>query len=183
MAEEEEARVTALLACKLVRQFSACKADRTRVMLQELQSEAEAARAEFCTLSANQCKSSNQERRLFPCWRIYDSSFLRSAAKSSPPPAFTWIISRSTASACFTLPAERIWRFGGHDLEDTIWNDLEGIVAKRKHGRYNAERQVGSSLRIRLTRRLAAEKNCLKEESLRAGFGQESTIGLVAPIF
>jgi hypothetical protein len=83
-----------------------------------------------------------------------------------------------------------IWRarFGGHDLEgidleDTIWNDLEGIVAKRKHGRYNAERQVGSSLRIRLTRRLAAEKNCLKEESLRAGFGQESTIGLVAPIF
>ena len=121
MAEEEEARVTALLACKLVRQFSACKADRTRVMLQELQSEAEAARAEFCTLSANQCKSSNQERRLFPCWRIYDSSFLRSAAKSSPPPAFTWIISRSTASACFTLPAERIWRFGGHDLEDTIW--------------------------------------------------------------
>jgi hypothetical protein len=117
MAEEEEARVTALLACKLVRQFSACKADRTRVMLQELQSEAEAARAEFCTLSANQCKSSNQERRLFPCWRIYDSSFLRSAAKSSPPPAFTWIISRSTASACFTLPAERIWRFGGHRCE------------------------------------------------------------------
>jgi hypothetical protein len=57
--------------------------------------------------------------------------------------------------------------------------DLEGIIAKRKDGRYNPERQRSwvKTKNPAYTQIVGREKLFDKEESCGPGFGQESTIG------